>query len=83
MAADRSGALLTGNPSALSNALTHISSETAQIPTQDLREQQAFDAFFFAPAIRPGSRVSTLFATHPPVSVRQERLAKLAVEIGQ
>jgi len=47
----------------------------AQIPTQDLREQQAFNAFFFAPAIRPGSRVSTLFATHPPVSVRQERLA--------
>jgi len=55
----------------------------AQIPTQDLREQRAFNAFFFAPAIRPGSRVSTLFATHPPVSVRQERLAKLAVEIGQ
>jgi heat shock protein HtpX len=83
LAADRSGALLTGNPSALSNALTHISSEMAQIPTQDLRKQEAFNAFFFTPAIRPGAAVSTLFATHPPIHVRQERLAKLAVEIGR
>jgi heat shock protein HtpX len=83
LAADRSGALLTGNPSALSNALTRISSDMAQIPTQDLRKQEAFNAFFFTPAIRPGSSVSTLFATHPSIQVRQERLAQLAVEMSR
>jgi heat shock protein HtpX len=83
LAADRSGALLTGNPSALSNALGRITEDMAAIPTQDLRKQEAFNAFFFAPAIRPGAAVSTLFATHPPVQVRQEKLAKLAVEMGK
>jgi heat shock protein HtpX len=83
LAADRSGAMLTGNPSALSNALGRITSDMAAIPTQDLRKQEAFNAFFFAPAIRPGASVSNLFATHPPVAVRQEKLAKLAVEMGK
>jgi heat shock protein HtpX len=83
LAADRSGALLTGNPSALSNALERITGDMAAIPTQDLRKQQAFNAFFFTPAIRGGASVSSLFATHPSLQVRQEKLAKLAVEMGR
>lgn len=82
LAADRSGALLTGNPSAMSNALGRITGDMAQIPTQDLRKQQAFNAFFFTPAIK-GASVMSLFATHPTLQVRQEKLAKLAVEIGR
>jgi len=82
LAADRSGALLTGNPSAMSNALGRITGDMAMIPTQDLRKQQAFNAFFFTPAIR-GASVSNLFATHPTLQVRQEKLAKLAVELGR
>lgn len=83
LAADRSGAMLTGNPSAMSNALTRISGEMAQIPTQDLRKQEAFNAFFFTPAIRGGASVSNLFSTHPTLKVRQEKLAQLAVEMGR
>jgi heat shock protein HtpX len=83
LAADRSGALLTGNPSALSNALYKVTDTMAQIPTQDLRKQEAFNAFFFTPAIRGGASVSNLFATHPTLKVRQEKLAQLAVEIGR
>jgi heat shock protein HtpX len=82
LAADRSGALLTGNPSAMSNALGRITGDMAMIPTQDLRKQQAFNAFFFAPAIK-GASVANLFATHPTLQVRQEKLAKLAVELGR
>jgi heat shock protein HtpX len=82
LAADRSGALLTGNPSAMSNALGRITGDMAMIPTQDLRKQQAFNAFFFTPAIK-GASVSNLFATHPTLQVRQEKLAQLAVEIGR
>jgi heat shock protein HtpX len=83
LAADRSGALLTGNPSAMINALENISGAMGQIPTQDLRKQEAFNAFFFTPAIRGGASVSNLFATHPTLKVRQEKLAQLAVEIGR
>jgi heat shock protein HtpX len=83
LAADRSGALLTGNPSALSNALYKVTDTMAQIPTQDLRKQEAFNAFFFTPAIRGGASVSNLFATHPTLKVRQEKLAQLAVEMGR
>ena len=83
LAADRSGALLTGNPSAMSNALGRITSEMAQIPTQDLRKQEAFNAFFFTPAIRGGASVSNLFSTHPTLKVRQEKLTQLAIEMGR
>ncbi|MBW8805128.1 MAG: zinc metalloprotease HtpX [Catenulisporales bacterium] len=83
LAADRSGALLTGNPTAMSNALYKISGEMARIPVQDLRKQEAFNAFFFTPAIRGGASVSNLFSTHPTLKVRQEKLAQLAVEIGR
>jgi heat shock protein HtpX len=82
LAADRSGALLTGNPSAMSNALGRITGDMAMIPTQDLRKQQAFNAFFFTPAIK-GASVSNLFATHPTLAVRQEKLAQIAVELGR
>ena len=60
------GAYLTGKPSALASALTKISGDMARIPTKDLREEQAFNAFMFAPAIN-GDSISGLFATHPPL----------------
>jgi len=83
MSADRSGALLTGRPSALASALTKVSGSMARIPTRDLRQAEPFNAFFFAPALAPGFSLSSLFSTHPPLEQRLSRLAALSRELGQ
>ncbi len=76
LAADRSGALLTGKPTVLASALIKITGEMGRIPTSDLRQSQAFNAFFFTPALngREGLSVSNLFSTHPTL---ERRLAQL------
>jgi heat shock protein HtpX len=80
LCADRAGAYLTGKPSALASALTKISGEMARIPTRDLREAQAFNAFMIAPALNRDS-VTSLFATHPPLEQRLEQLARIDAEM--
>lgn len=82
LAADRAGAYLTQRPSALASALTKVTGEIARIPTRDLREAQAFNAFYFAPALNRAS-VATLFATHPPLEKRLEQLARISGELGR
>lgn len=83
LSADRSGALLTGRPSALASALTKVSGSIARIPTKDLRQAEPFNAFFFAPALAPGFSLSSLFSTHPPLEKRLNQLATLSRELGQ
>ena len=83
LSADRSAAMRTGRPSALAAALTKVSGEIARIPTQDLRQAEAFNAFFFAPAIAPGVSLSSLFATHPPLEQRLSQLAGIARQLGR
>jgi heat shock protein HtpX len=83
LAADRSGALLTGRPSVLAAALTKISGDMAQIPTQDLRHAEPFNAFFFAPALSPGFSLSSIFSTHPSLTQRLDQLAELSVQLGR
>ncbi|QNE19102.1 zinc metalloprotease HtpX [Kribbella qitaiheensis] len=83
LAADRAAAILTGHPSALASALTKVSGEIARIPSRDLRQAEAFNAFFFAPAIAQGFSISSLFATHPPLERRLDQLAGIARELGQ
>ena len=83
LSADRSGALLTGRPSALASALTKVSGEMARIPTRDLRQAEAFNAFFFAPALAAGFSLTSMFATHPSLDRRLEQLADLSRQLGQ
>jgi heat shock protein HtpX len=82
MCADRSGAYLTGKPSALASALVKISGDMARIPSRDLRENQAMNAFFFAPAINAQS-VGALFSTHPPLETRLAQLAKISADLSR
>ncbi|WP_330179663.1 zinc metalloprotease HtpX [Nocardia sp. NBC_01503] len=83
LAADRAGAILTGRPSELASALTKISGDIARIPSRDLRAEQPFNAFFFAPAFGAGASLSTLLSTHPSLEQRLDQLAELATELGQ
>jgi heat shock protein HtpX len=77
LSADRSGAILIGAPSALASALTKVTGAMSRIPTRDLRSAEAFNAFFFAPAIAGGFSISSLFSTHPPLEKRLEQLSRL------
>ena len=83
LSADRTGALLTGRPSALASALTKISGDIAGIPDRDLRSMEAVSAFAFAPAVTSKASLSSLFMTHPPLEKRLEELAKVAAQLGQ
>jgi heat shock protein HtpX len=83
LSADRSGALLTGQPSALASALQKVSGAAARIPSRDLRSAEAFNAFFFTPAFSKGFSISSLFSTHPSLEKRLEQLSKLSVQLGQ
>ena len=82
LSADRSGAYLTGRPSALASALTKISGDMSRIPNRDLREAQALSAFFFAPAINRES-AGALLSTHPPLEQRLANLAKVGAELSE
>jgi len=87
LAADRSGALLTQNPSALISALQKVSGGMNRIPTQDLRAAEPLNAFYFAPAMKlsgqGGGGLSAIFSTHPSLDKRIEQLAKIQRELGQ
>jgi len=84
LAADRSGALLTGRPSALASALVKVTGDMARIPTRDLRSAESFNAFFFTPAIaKNGVSLSTLFSTHPTLDRRLAQLATIEAELGR
>ena len=85
LAADRSGALLTGQPSALKSALVKVSSNINRIPTKDLRSAEPLNAFFFAPAahLTRGKSLSTIFSTHPSLERRLAELDKVQQQLNQ
>jgi heat shock protein HtpX len=84
LAADRAGALLTGQPSALASALTKVSGAMSAIPTRDLREAQPLNAFYFAPALKSDTvSLSTVFSTHPSLERRLAELAKISAQLGR
>jgi len=84
LAADRSGAILIGKPSVLAAALVKITGEMSRIPQNDLRRSEAFNAFFFTPAInrQQGPSLATLFSTHPSLEQRLAQLSELERQLG-
>ncbi|HTJ72247.1 MAG TPA: zinc metalloprotease HtpX [Actinospica sp.] len=80
LAADRSGAILTGQPSSLAHALVKLDAAGTGIPTEDLRRAAAFNAFLITPA---GRRGGSLLSTHPDLRTRLDRLAQLATALEQ
>jgi heat shock protein HtpX len=83
LSADRGAAVITGSPSTLASALTKVTGAMSQIPTRDLRSAEAFNAFFFTPAVAPGFSISSLFSTHPTLERRLEQLAELERQMSR
>jgi heat shock protein HtpX len=71
--ADRGSAQMTGKPAKLANALMKISGAMNKVPTNDLRHVEGYNSFFIVPAFS-GRSLANLFATHPPIQKRIERL---------
>ncbi|MXM62864.1 zinc metalloprotease HtpX [Streptomyces sp. HUCO-GS316] len=83
LAADRAAALLTGRPSALASALTKVTGDIARIPAKDLRTAQAFNAFYFTPALGAEPGLAQIFSTHPSLEQRLEQLGRISTELGE
>jgi heat shock protein HtpX len=84
LAADRSAALLTQNPSAMINALTKVSQGMNRIPTQDLRSAEPLNAFYFAPAMKltGGKSLANVLSTHPSLERRIAELTKIQQQLA-
>jgi len=82
LSADRSGALLTGQPSALASALVKVTGDMARIPTRDLRQAEPLNAFYFTPALSTKGSVHNLFSTHPSLDKRLAQLEKISRQLG-
>jgi heat shock protein HtpX len=83
LAADRSGAILIGQPRLLAQALVKVTGEMSRVPTRDLRSAEHFNAFFFAPAFAKGVSLSSLFSTHPTLERRLQQLTELEAQMGR
>jgi heat shock protein HtpX len=86
LAADRAGALLTGQPSALASALQKVSGSMNAIPTKDLRAAEPLNAFYFTPAFKAGGKevsLNNLFSTHPSLERRLRQLSEISEQLSR
>jgi heat shock protein HtpX len=86
LAADRSGALLTGQPSKLASALQKVSGSMNAIPTKDLRSAEPLNAFYFVPAFKSGGKevsLSNVFSTHPTLERRLRQLSEISDQLSK
>ncbi len=86
LAADRAGALLTGQPSALASALQKVSGSMNAIPTKDLRAAEPLNAFYFIPAFKAsekGFSLNNLFSTHPSLERRLRQLSEISDQLSR
>ena len=73
--ADKGGAVLTGNPLYLANALRKLDSANRQLPMQ---EATPASAHMFIVNPLSGGGIASLFSTHPPMEERVKRLEEMA-----
>ena len=78
-AADRGGAVITGNPAALASALATIDSRMEDTPSEDLRQQAEMNAFFIIPISK--GFIGSIARTHPKTESRIEKLRDLEREL--
>jgi len=78
-AADRGGAIISGQPSALASALAKIDNRMDRVPQEDLRSQSEMNAFFIIPISK--GMIGKLFRTHPSTEKRIDRLQELEREM--
>jgi len=86
LAADRAGALLTGQPSELASALQKVSGSMQGIPTKDLRTAEPLNAFYFVPAFKAGGKgvsLNGLFSTHPSLDRRLRQLSEISEQLSR
>lgn len=80
--ADRGGAIMTGKPDKLANALLKISGKIKVIPPKELENVQKLNAFFIIPALS-GTSIANLFSTHPPVEKRIQKLMEMKSGVNE
>ncbi|MEU5881642.1 M48 family metalloprotease [Spirillospora sp. NPDC047279] len=78
LCADRTGALLTGRPSASSSGLTKICAEIENVPAAELRALRPLNALLIVPARPRAQALVGLLSTHPPLAVRVARLTEVS-----
>jgi heat shock protein HtpX len=80
--ADRGGAIMTGRPDKLADALMKISGKMNKIPPNELQKVQKLNAFFIIPTLS-GSSLANLFSTHPPVEKRVQKLKEMMTGVDR
>lgn len=74
LAADQGAAILTGSPAQVAATLVRFSDELARVRDRDLRAIGGNNLFYLLPAGRERRGIARLWASHPPLAVRLERL---------